>query len=250
MSKSKKRVIQLVNYSSDSSDDSTTDKKIKLAPIKLPLPPSIGLMFEDTEVQDDPSSLGGRTRSFPHMRGNWVSYVYIELTHDLLEKVAKNILSNFGDLKLEPFQDFHISLSRTLPIPYHWLHQMTSSLKSLADTLQPFYVTFKGVKIFQNDDNSRYFVAVLVDIGISDLSWIQQRVDGIMSGYKLPVFYKPASFHTSLLWTVKKCPNGTEQIVEKLWHEVVSEVLSGIEFEVEAINFKTGHKSYTFTFKK
>ena len=241
---------RLVNYSSDSSDDNTCEKKVKTVPCKVPLPPSIGLMFGGAEVQDDPSQSGGRTRSFPHLRGNWVSHVYIQLNQvEVLEKISRDILGKLIGLKFESLKEFHLSLSRILPIPHHWLQPLVTSLKSLSDTTNPFIVTFDGLKLLPNDDKTRYFVTSLVDKGIVNLSGLVEKIDAILSEYKLPVFYCPPSFHTSLLWTVHSSPGATGVAVEKLWHQVAEEVLSGVEFEVEAINFKTGHKIYTFQFK-
>lgn len=239
-----------MNYSSDSSDDNTPEKKVKTVPCKVPLPSSIGLMFGGTEVQDDPSNLGGRTRSFPHLRGNWVSHIYIQLSPvEVLEKATKDILAKLIDLKFESLKEFHLSLSRTLPIPYHWLQPLISSLKSLSETTKPFIITFSGLKLLPNDDKTRHFVTSLVDRGIVNLSSLVEKIDVILSGYKLPVFYCPPSFHTSFLWSVQSCPDATGVFVEKLWHEVAEKVLNGVEFEVEAITFKTGHKIYAFQFK-
>ena len=240
-----------MNYSSDSSDDDTAQKKVKTVPCKVPLPPSIGLMFEGAEVRDDPSQLGGRTRSFQHLRGNWVSHIYIQLSQvEVLEKVTKDILDKLIELQFESLKEFHLSLSRTLPVPYHWIQPLINSLKSLSDTTNPFIITFNGLKLLPNDDKTRHFVTSLVDRGIVNLSSLVGKIDTILSEYKLPIFYFPPSFHTSLLWSVTSCPDATGVVVKKLWHEVAEEVLSGVEFEVEAINFKTGHKIYTFQFKK
>lgn len=45
---------------------------------RLPLPSIITRSSSDGEVHiDDPNEHDGRTRSFPHERGNWATYLYI-----------------------------------------------------------------------------------------------------------------------------------------------------------------------------
>lgn len=47
----------------------------------LPLPSEIKQMYLEnspTIVVDDPNKFGGKIRSFPHERGIWATYVYID----------------------------------------------------------------------------------------------------------------------------------------------------------------------------
>lgn len=46
---------------------------------RLPLPQELQNMFSDNKKveEDDPDKHEGRVRSFPHARGNWVSFVHI-----------------------------------------------------------------------------------------------------------------------------------------------------------------------------
>ena len=58
---------------------------------KLPLPAAVKNMFESTSQlkEDDPMAHGGKIRSFPHVRGNWASFVYIPckiLRYSMLSK--------------------------------------------------------------------------------------------------------------------------------------------------------------------
>lgn len=53
---------------------------------RLPLPGAIHSMFSDKgQVMDNPAEHGGRIRSFPHLEGNWASYVYIPGLNSLME---------------------------------------------------------------------------------------------------------------------------------------------------------------------
>ena len=53
-------------------------------------------------------------RSFKHEANNWASYVYIDMSDlDELDEVRNFLL---GQLELEPTEDTHISLSRTVSL--------------------------------------------------------------------------------------------------------------------------------------
>ena len=249
----KKRTIRLVSYSSDSSEDTTPDKKLKLSPSKHLIPPSIRRMFEDRQVPEDTTGCEGRVRSFSHVRGNWASYVYVQLgSGEILQEVTKIILKEFGDseINFRSFEQFHISLSRTVTVPYHWIQPILSSLRGLADRTHPFSVSFSGLKLLANEEKTRTFLVLEVELGEDTLTTLVGGVDGILSEYKLPSFYRPLSLHSSVLWTLSGTTETTESAVNKLWHSKVAEVLNGVEFEVESLKFKTGHKTYNLNFNK
>ena len=247
-SNKKKRAIRLVSYSSDSSEEPPPDKKIKLVPHKHPVPLSICRMFEDTQ---EASRSDGRVRSFPHVQGNWASFVFVELASvELIQNVARIILKELIDSKniYIPFEQFHISLSRTVPIPYHWIQPILSSLRSIADRTHPFSVSFSGLKLLANEDNTRTFLVLVVELGEDTLTSLVGGVDGILCEYKLPCFYRPVSLHCSVLWTLFGATETTKSTVNTLWDRKVAEVLSGVEFKVESLKFQTGHKMYNLNF--
>lgn len=88
--------LNLVNYSDSSSEEEADEPKVR-SPIKMlvqtikchvnslistqfysKLPNPFGKPSEiNTELEDDSTEHDGRTRNFPHERGNWVTYVYI-----------------------------------------------------------------------------------------------------------------------------------------------------------------------------
>lgn len=93
--------LNLVNYSDSSSDE---EQKVQPVPKRFVytvetftnnISAKISLCFHSflhsklpnpfekshqtqTEIEDDSEEHNGRTRNFPHERGNWVTYVYIE----------------------------------------------------------------------------------------------------------------------------------------------------------------------------
>lgn len=79
--------LQVYLSDSDSDDDggesNNNKKKNGSGPLALPLPTEVLRMFPATKgdqqppTETDTSLHEGRIRSFPHVRGNWASYIYI-----------------------------------------------------------------------------------------------------------------------------------------------------------------------------
>ncbi|GFQ71121.1 u6 snRNA phosphodiesterase [Trichonephila clavata] len=89
----------------------------------LPLPFEIKQMYKETPceiVDDDPSKHGGKIRSFPHERGIWATYVYIEYYPDpefynMIEELKKKASAHGIDLKVP--EDFHVNVIIWLQLP-------------------------------------------------------------------------------------------------------------------------------------
>ena len=65
----------LTQYSSSDEENEGNEDNCKRR--KIELPSSIKSLFQDKAKEDNPADHQGRTRSFPHVRGNWASYIYI-----------------------------------------------------------------------------------------------------------------------------------------------------------------------------
>lgn len=55
----------------------------------------------------------GRVRSFPHEKNNWASFIYIDVSDLELDEVRSWLVK---ELDLEPTEDTHVSLSRTVSL--------------------------------------------------------------------------------------------------------------------------------------
>ena len=250
-----KRSKRIVGYSSESSDDEPKpDKKLKIDTPQLSLPLSITKMFEERETKDDSSLHEGRRRLFPHVRGNWVSYVHVRPdSTEQLELAAKAVVKEFSlcGIELKPQNEFHISLSRTLPIPHHWINPILNSLSKLADSCPSFSVSFGALKLLSNEDRSRSFVVLEIDLGQLKLESLVSGIDSILAGYKLPQFYRPISLHASIAWGVGDLSKEkTVSALDKVWTRDVSQIFDGLCFDIDCLCFKTGHKLYNYPFKR
>lgn len=217
-------ISRLVDYSSDeeqsdteiTDDSSRTFKKNTTRqfnkgetsisnPIKceaLPLPSEIQSMFADysKDVIDDSEKHGGKMRSFPHERGVWATYVYIEYNPEpeFLEMIEhlRNVSEKHGII-LSCTEDFHVSLSRTVKLRHHWIQLFVDSLRAHLRCFIKFKIMFQSLEVYENEEKTRTFLGLKVHIGCDYLCKITEKVDACLAEFKLPSFYETPSFHLS-----------------------------------------------------
>ncbi|KYO27486.1 U6 snRNA phosphodiesterase isoform A [Alligator mississippiensis] len=221
---------------------------------RLPVPTSVLNMFKDQEeeVVDDSTKHGGRVRNFPHVRGNWTTYVYMpyEASEDFLE-LLELLISHARTyaVSLAAMEEFHISLSQNVVLRYHWITPFVQSLKEHLATAYRFFCTVDQVKVYTNQNKTRTFVGLEVSSGHPQLLELVSGVDRVMEEFDLPTFYKNPSFHISLAWCVGDLTDKLEgQCLQKL-----QEIVDGFEdsafllrIQWEQIRCKSGNKLFSF----
>ena len=55
-----------------------------------------------------------------------------------------------------PVNELHISLSRTVPLLYHWIEPITSSLTEKFTRHRKFSIGFSELAYYSNDEKTRY----------------------------------------------------------------------------------------------
>ncbi|XP_048726682.2 U6 snRNA phosphodiesterase 1 isoform X3 [Caretta caretta] len=221
---------------------------------RLPLPDSVLNMFRDQEeeVTDDSSKHGGRVRNFPHERGNWATYVYLpcEIQEELLE--LRELLVSHArryTVSLTAMEEFHVSLSQSVVLRYHWINPLVQSLKEHVASFYRFFCTASQVKVYTNQRKTRTFVGLEVSCGHSQLLELVSEVDKVMEEFDLPTFYKNPSFHISLAWCVGDLTDKLEgQCLQEL-----QEIVDGFEdstfllrFQWDQIRCRSGNKFFSF----
>ncbi|KAJ8664787.1 hypothetical protein QAD02_006449 [Eretmocerus hayati] len=197
------------DYSSDSDDDcEKTDVKNGVAithkseKVKLPLPQSIMMLKGVThheEVFDDPTEHSGRVRSFKHERGNWASLVYIDYTpcEDMLLWL-QNATAHVGETG-NLFEEFHISLTRTLVLKYHWIDSFAEAVRNIVDGYQCFTLELCGIKIYCNEEKTRTFMGITVQSLSKSLQSLTKSLDTLLEEYQLPLFYEVNTIFSKLI---------------------------------------------------
>ncbi|XP_042196418.1 U6 snRNA phosphodiesterase isoform X2 [Callorhinchus milii] len=210
------------------------------------------VMFEDTEEQsDDSSKHSGRIRSFPHQRGNWSTLVYVDYNpEEEFVELTDLLLSHLLEVgaSMTRMLEFHISLSQTVVLRYHWITPFVQSLKDLLSPYDRFYCVSDKVKIYCNQEKTRTFLGLEVSAGDKYLLELVHEVDKCMEEYDLKTFYKSPSFHISLGWCLgdataqlAKHQQELQDIVDKF--EDSARIL---RVYADQVRCKTGNKIFSF----
>ncbi|XP_076243314.1 U6 snRNA phosphodiesterase 1 isoform X2 [Calliopsis andreniformis] len=194
-------------YTSDTEDeeiDRDNHDKPNEVPNRLPLPGSIATwkgVPHHEEIKDDPCQHEGRVRSFKHERGNWATLVYIDYTPS--ESMLSWMISIMEEMpvKCNIFSEqFHISITRTLILKFHWIEPFVNEIKKLCDQTDQFPLELLNIKVYCNEEKSRTFLGIECIDSNRTLTHFVKDLNNILSEYELPPFYEDSSYHISFLW--------------------------------------------------
>ncbi|KAK1135605.1 hypothetical protein K0M31_000194 [Melipona bicolor] len=242
----------LSTYASDSEDDEVNDKS-KENSERLPLPGSIATwkgVPHHEEVYDDLSQHEGRVRSFKHERGNWATLIYIDY------KPNEDMLSwMFSVLREVPIkcnifsEQFHISLSRTLILKFHWIESFVEEVKKLCEQTDQFSLELSNVKAYTNEERTRTFLGIECVDYKGVLDQFVRNVNKFLTEYDLPSFYDDFSYHISFLWCLGNelsiLDDQTHTLTMKL-NQFLVEHTETRYVHISKIHLKIGNKLYVF----
>ncbi|ETW82096.1 hypothetical protein HETIRDRAFT_122905 [Heterobasidion irregulare TC 32-1] len=219
--------VSLVAYSdsdSDAVDDSPAppNKKHKLPPLPshlvVPVP------------SDDPSKHQGRTRTTPHVDGQWAAYVYVPvaiaaLDHRPLRALVRRLLARAKEAvpSLQPLaaserqqldagravegdSELHISLSRPIFIRSHQREDVKRAVKSLASAHCPFAASFAALAALTNDEHTRTFLCMEVGAGHLELRALSDALSPLLRALRQKEYYDAPRFHASIAWALLDPP--------------------------------------------
>ncbi|GAB6019988.1 poly(U)-specific 3'-to-5' RNA exonuclease [Chamberlinius hualienensis] len=217
----------------------------------LPVPSEVLSMFEsDDDVlnEEDSSNHEGRIRSFAHERGNWATHVFISYVPEtFFIDLVDRLLSRCTDMKAN--KEFHISLSKTVVLKYHWINPFTSSLKKKFETFKKSVVIFDALAAYVNEEKSRTFLGFKITID-DFLKQLTEKVNETLGEFHLPTFYQESSFHLTIGWCLGNQKEQLLSLLPKLEDELLSFCEDNSEkwpfIKVEEIVCKTGNKLFCF----
>ena len=247
----------LANYSDDEESEKETEKSLspptkkKKIILENPLKNiKFGNTTSEPEFEDDPSLHENRVRSFPHIRGNWASFIFIDPLKQIdFNPLTKSILKflsssqNSSKVEYKAFSEqHHLSVSRVFTLQHHWISSFIQSFQTkLKNFVKPITLSLAPkVDILVNEDFSRTFITVAIaeHKGLTD---IVQCCDETLVEFDKDIFYKPPNFHISLVWAlgdqrkqidVKGLQNCFDAVEESTFH-------------VNNIHCKIGNKLFT-----
>uniref|UniRef100_A0A182QX31 U6 snRNA phosphodiesterase n=1 Tax=Anopheles farauti TaxID=69004 RepID=A0A182QX31_9DIPT len=233
--------------------DPKINQETKGADLKLPSPI---FRFNDKEndISNDNSKHQGRIRSFPHERGNWATFIYIDYNDSdgwiELQDECKALLTKASSLVVEPIEQMHLSLSKTVTLQYHNITPFVGKVRDRLARQRRFPVIFSGLQVYVNEERTRTFLGVRVSEDFyQELEKIVSELDETLRDYRLPVFYTERAFHVSILWCLGDREREMREQMEPLgavFDRVYEEEYSDISRPVKTIWLKCGHKTFQF----
>ena len=168
------------------------------------------------------NSIQLKIRNFPHVEGNWPTFIFIpieqnEVATEEFNWVLNeyfNVLKNKIDqaIKVHCMQDLHCSLSRTFVLREHQIETFVGELRRKIKPLfesnqsQDLRCTFDKLKWFSNDEKNRNFLSLVATSSeaSSPTKFIRNlisAVDAILNEFRKPLYYKQPEPHVSIGWT-------------------------------------------------
>ncbi|XP_024940935.1 U6 snRNA phosphodiesterase [Cephus cinctus] len=250
----------IATYSSDSDGEVENNDipnfETKKAEGSLPLPLSIvewkGVSHHE-EVIDDPSLHDGRIRSFKHERGNWATLVYINYApSDSMKVWMESIKSLISIEDSVIFDHFHISLTRTVTLKFHWIDSFIDAVKNICQNISQFSVEFTDVKAYCNDDRTRTFLGICCRSDNGTLDHLTKAFNKLLAEYQLPPFYEEASYHASFLWCLGDKEERLNSLLPSLTNSLNNFWATNSDencVHVDSIHCKIGNRMYNITLK-
>ncbi|XP_041046764.1 U6 snRNA phosphodiesterase isoform X1 [Carcharodon carcharias] len=255
----------LVNYSSSSEEEEVgpagagprlrAEGAVGGAEVKsqqLPVPESVMGMFKELEEElDDSIKHDGRIRSFPHQRGNWSTLVYLEYyPEEEFMELIDLLLTHLQvhKLPMARLAEFHISLSQTVVLRYHWINIFVESLKEKMSFFDRFYCVSDKVKIYVNQEKTRTFLGLEVSAGSNYLLEMVNEVDKSMKEFNLKTYHKKPSFHISVAWCLGDATAELEKHQQELQAIVdrFEDSARILQMFADQVRCKTGNKIFSF----
>ncbi|GIY93089.1 u6 snRNA phosphodiesterase [Caerostris extrusa] len=151
------------------------------------------------ELDEDCTKYSGKIRSFPHERGVWATYVYIE-----------QAVSICG-IDLQIPEDFHVSLTKTLKLRHHLIVPFIDTLKSKLSHYYQFKIIFQSLEVYENEEKKNKIPSFHLSCG-SCIGSKAEEIERTLADLNV-IFQSFVEYHPSCgkLWVSKiSCKSGNK----------------------------------------
>lgn len=224
---------------------------------KLEIPAGVLDMFkvsEDSTGSQDTDRHRGRIRGFDHVPGNWATHVLVPFVlpdgfPELVASLKRVWPAEASELHVDDLRDIHVSISRTVPIRHHWIDPLKEFLQREFKDKRRFVCNFPKIGVYVNDEKTRTFLALELDMGVSQLKKLVVVVDKAYEDFGLPKYYEKPSFHASFAWSLgdssRHLQTPTLAKLQALLDSYVEDN-SPLVFTAKEVQCRTGNKVFRF----
>ncbi|KAI9510134.1 hypothetical protein F5148DRAFT_1181791 [Russula earlei] len=225
------RTAILVSYdeSTDSEDEGekgTKPPKERPSPPPPPVKrrklPALAAHLAPAVPLDDPSKHQGRTRTTPHVEGQWAAYVYVPLAlRGTLRRVVERAVEmtrrevpgvrvlggpDPGSDSVADLRELHISLTRPFYLRAHQRDEMKRAVRDAARSQPPFAASFAAFSDLTNDEHTRTFLSMEIGAGHQELRALSAALSAALHSFRQKEYYEQPRFHASFAWVLLARP--------------------------------------------
>ncbi|GAA6008403.1 hypothetical protein JCM10207_000114 [Rhodosporidiobolus poonsookiae] len=199
---------------------------------KRKLPPLDASFSAPPRRTDSPDLHQGRTRTAPHVQGQWATHIYLELEpspafrkrllsavdlarssaprdstiHSLLDPPSlpssrSSTPTLDTDAASTSEEALHLSLSRPLMLQTNQRGELRAGVARVAKEVAGFSAQYATFAVLENDEKTRRFLGIEVGPGYDQLRALLTKLDAVLADLRLPTYYAEPRFHTSLAWS-------------------------------------------------
>jgi hypothetical protein len=173
-------------------------KRARLASLALPSDQATTTTTTTTTTVPSSSVIGhrhqGRIRSFPHVVGNYPTFVYLQVSpiDHVFHACTTELLDRLGTAvqhRIAP-TEYHVSLSVPFAIKRALFEELTIGIKHEVEHTARFGMSFDRWQILSNIERTRSFVALQMSHGASNVCELISLVDSVLATLRLPQYHK------------------------------------------------------------
>lgn len=190
--------------------------------------------------------------------GYWSCFIFvpISLPKRLIQRLNDGFLKTLDPISLlnnikfsALSEEYHISLSKILSLPYHLLEPFKRDLRVAISkcNINSFDIKFipyrQPTKCFFSENETRCFIAWRISNEEPLKRLLNECIHPILNRYKLPLFYDPPIFHLS--WAVSDVIDQVDLEYKKnlLEELILSQYKKWIQAETRYFSFDVNHET-------
>ena len=110
------------------------------------------------------------------------------------------------------FEEFHVSLTRTVALKFHWIDSFVEGFKKVCETTSNFTMELANVKVYSNDDKTRTFLGIGFENNTA-LENLTEDLNKLLKEYQLPSFYEVKIYYIQFNYISTKERKGYNYLI-------------------------------------
>ena len=189
--------MSLVDYHSDSSTGDAQDGSTAGSDAAVSVVPSQRLLLPAAFRGVPAVDSRGKVRTFDIQEGCFVCAIFVEVPiSPALVAMCEAAFSALFERRecfrvgAPPELPPHMSLSRCFVLGGHQTDRLIECVRRAFSGTRIFDVSLDGSRVFENDEQTRSFLSLLVNAGRSAVEGLIATADGVMTEFSKPLFYE------------------------------------------------------------